>query len=473
MSKKTNNKNTSKKQEENFIEEDNKVAVIVIAALTIVVGIIIGLLVGCQKNEEDKKPNNNEGKDIIIPTPNAEEDKEDLITEEQTIKTTVKKTSSSYTQTAPKRYYTVTFYYNNNQNSQRMRVEEGNKVDEFVPDGFESCSYNLNGNAFDFNTRITSNIEIIMDCRVLTNYKIIYHTDLNNDSITTEERYNVLQGEVAVRPYTAQTSIFDGWYTADGIKIAVINRNIVNHTNSSNELHLYPHERTYTYKVYNSSGSVIDSHTAQTAQDLQVSTPVQNNTLCGRETHLGWTRTNGSNIIDYGFDESITLEGDLSIYPVCGRAIVIYNSEGQTVQAGYTMDQLDPANPDGYNVPDTKEELEELGIETPTYYLPVENPTDTSKEVVEDTRPYIADNQITLTEVSNKAADGYTPAVGDNVEEIEKELVGWTTEDTDPSSPTNGEQISVEDNFIPPVDTETTLNAEWEEPIQYNPSSGI
>jgi len=128
---------------------------------------------------------------------------------------------------------------------------------------------------------------------------------------------------------------------------------------------------------------------------------------------------------------------------------------------------LDPNNPDGYNLPDTKEELEEIGIETPTYFIPVEEVTDKSKEVVEDDREYIADNQITITEVSNNAAEGYTPAVGDNVEEIEKELEGWTTEDTDPTSETVGEQIPVEEEFVPEVDTETELNAEWVEPIPY------
>jgi len=460
MSKKTK-KITSKKDEEKFIEEeDNKIVLIVIAIITIIIGIVIGLLVGCQKEEkpEDK------GTDIIIPT-NDKKDKEEEIVEEiveetQSIKTTVTKTS---TKTEEKKSYVVTFYYNDNLNSHRVRVEEGNKVTRFMPGGFDSCTYEVNGKEFNFNTTINSNIDIIMYCENITEYKVVYHYDTN----LNEVMYDVLDGEVAVAPYTATQGIFDGWYTEDDVKISVINKDIINYADSNNEIHLYPLVTTYEYNVYDSFENMVVSEEITKVEDLDVETPDKSDNYCDNATHLGWTKTQGTKVIDYDFKENITLDADLTLYAVCGSAVVIYNSEGETTKVGYTEEELDPNNPDGYNLPDTKEELEEIGIETPTYFIPVEEVTDTSKEVVEDDREYIADNQITITEVSNNAAEGYTPAVGDNVEEIEKELEGWTTEDTDPTSETVGEQIPVEEEFVPEVDTETELNAEWVEPIPY------
>ncbi len=451
---KENKERNSKKQDDDFLEEDSDKRVIVFLsiAILVIIGIIIGLLVGCKKEEQTEEP----GQEIKIPTTDGS--KEDVVeeTEEvETVTTTVVKTT---TKTETKKSYYVTFYYNDNMNSYRVKVEEGKTVNKFIPEGFNSCNYyNDSGSEFNFNNKITSNTDVILDCSI-EDYTIVYDVQTNNPTT-----YNVLDGEIALADYTVLNKIFDGWYSDAEFtnKVTSLNSGIASLADTNKVVHLYAKViDSYSYKVYNDVGTQ-GAGDEVTEKGQEITLPSKNDNVCTLGgNHLGWTTSLGNKTIEYGFSDVVEMESDLSIYPVCGSAVVIYKSETETKEVGYTEEELDE-----YEVPTT----DDLGLETPTYFVPVEEQTDTSKEVVENDRTYIADNQVKIEEVENKAAEGYTPSVGDNVEEYEKEFDKWTTEDTDTESETFGEQIEVPEDFTPPADETTEVEAVWIEPIPYEP----
>ena len=433
-------------EEEKIIDEgdDKRVIVFISIAILVIIGTVIGLLVGCQKAEVDKTDNN-----IIEPSDETDDTGKDVV-EESKVVTSVVKTS---TKTEEKESFMVTFHYNDNQNSFIKKVVSGNTVTPYLPAGFEGCNY-YSGNSenkFNFNNKITSNTDIYMDCFV-TEYNIVYDEETTNQST-----YSVIEGTVALDPLTVQDKMFVGWYSDPDFtnKVDSLSQSIISLADDSHTIYLYAKiVDSFNYTVYNDDETVAASGVVS---GNTYTTPAKNNSYCTNEkTLLGWTTSSGSSTINYGFDETTTLTDDISLYPVCGSAVVIYESEDEVKVVGYTEEELAT-----YEVPTT----EDLGFETPTYYVPVETPTDKTKQVIADDRDYVAENEVKLADAALKAAEGYFPQVGDILEEHEKEFDGWTTEDK--TSPTPGEQVEVPADFTPPENDTTTLQANWVEPVPY------
>ena len=435
-------------EEEKIIDEgdDKRVIVFISIAILVIIGTVIGLLVGCQKAEVK-----NNDVEIVEPSDETDDTGKDVV-EESKVVTSVVKTS---TKTEEKESFMVTFHYNEGKNSFRKKVESGSTVSPYLPAGFEGCNYYVGNseNKFNFNNRITSNTDIYMDCYV-TEYEIVY-----NEETTNPTTYTVLEGTIALDPLVVQEGMFVGWYSDQTFtnKVDSLSQSITSLADSNNKIYLYARiVDSFNYTVYSDDGIAVDTGMVN---GNTYTTPEKNNSYCtSEETLLGWTTSNGSSTINYDFGETTTLTNDINLYPVCGSAVVIYESEEEVKVVGYTEEELA-----AYEVPTT----EDLGLETPTYYVPVETPTDKTKQVIEDDRDYVAENEVKLADAALKAAEGYTPQVGDNVLEYEKEFDGWTTEDTDPLSETSGEQIEVPADFTPPENSETTLQANWVEPVPY------
>lgn len=454
-------KNKKPPTDEKFIEEDDdkRVIVFVAIAVLVIIGIIIGLLVGCQKEAESEEP----GDEIQEPTSKDNEIIEDEVVnleeEEKSVTTTVVKTT---TKTEEKKKYLVTFYYNDNMNTHKVEVTEGEKVSPFVPEGYDSCEYYVLDNEFDFNTSINSKTEIVANCEI-DEYTIIYNVESNDINNSNPSSYNVNDGDIELSNLSSSDQhIFAGWYTDSTYtnRITNITPSIIDLANSDKEINLYAKFVTeFEYSVINDTGEKVLGETI-TYTDASVTITNINNSFCTLGgNHLGWTTTENSKSISYTGGETVVLTGDLTLYPVCGTTTIVYVSEGEVVdEVGITEEELED-----YDLPDE----DDLDLTAPIYYLPVEEETTTSKEVVEDETEDIRDDQIKISDVEAKAAEGYTPLVGDNVEEIEKVLDGWTTEDTVPESDTFGEQVEVPEDYTPPEDSRVELNAEWVEPIQY------
>ena len=439
------------KEDENFIENDSdkRVIVFVVVAILVIIVTIIGILVGCQKEEKDdtKEP------DIVVPGDKDEDEEKD---EEDDTDIIVKKVTSTSSDNN-KNIYEVLFYYNDLEDFYIKEVKEGKKVSAFVPEGFESCRYYTSSELtteFNFNTKITSDTSIYMDC-IAIEYTIIY--DKQSVNPTT---YSVTDGTVLLNdPYSE--IIFVGWYDTKTFenKVTALTPSIISLANENKEIHLYAKEvdsLTVTYLGYNDT-SIINDVTKLEMNNYEVASPIEG--MCDSETNfLGWTKTQGGNKINANPGSTIEVDGDITFYAVCGAAKVIYASEGNVVEeVGYTKEDLE-----SYELPDA----EELDMEVPTYFVPVEQETETSKKVVDDTA-VVGEKEIKLSDVQGKEGTGYTSQVGDNVEELEKIFDGWSKEDTDTSSPTYGQQVEVPDDFVPEENSDTTLNAIWEEqPIE-------
>lgn len=437
------NKKKHKTKEEKIIEDDKISVKFIVFAIIALVIVIVGIVMCCDKKEKvDIK------EDIIIP---IQEEKEET-NEVETIKTSVKKTST-VEQSSKIKSYVVKFYYNDNTNTYKLSVNSGNKTRPYVPQGYSSCSYytdNSMSTEFNFDNTINSYTEIYMECNS-NNYYIVYDGDVNN-----KEEYNVSYGVMNLLPYPDNTKIFNGWYTNTELtnKVNKIDSNIIKYADSTNTIYLYSDAKDkVNYVVYGNDGKVVDSLHDNT--NNTVLTQSKDNTYCSSANHLGWTTSSGSMTIEYTFEENIVLTDNLTLYPVCGSTTITYTSEEEVVaMVGVKEEELDD-----YELP----EPEDLGMETPTYFVPVEDETETSLVVVNDGEQ-TNDSEIEITEVINNAAEGYTPQVGDNVEEVEKEFAGWKI--VDDSDPENIVQSPIEEDYTPPQDSDVTLNAQWEEPIE-------
>jgi hypothetical protein len=91
-------------------------------------------------------------------------------------------------------------------------------------------------------------------------------------------------------------------------------------------------------------------------------------------------------------------------------------------------------------------------METPTYFVPVDEETLTSKKVVSDDEVELGENEVYFSQVVDNAIEGYVPTIGDNVEGFEKEFLGWIekTEEVNPEDGTTPEEGTE------PEDTEVT-----------------
>ena len=111
-----------------------------------------------------------------------------------------------------------------------------------------------------------------------------------------------------------------------------------------------------------------------------------------------------------------------------------------------------------------------MGMETPVYFVPVDEETLTSKKIVSDDEIELGENEVYFSQVVDNVADNYVPNVGDNVEVFEKEFVGWiekTEEVTTPEDETTTEETT------PEVGTEEETPVEGTEGTEETPETEV
>ena len=391
-------------------EDDKRLIVFIVIAILVIVATIIGLLVGCEKEEkeieEPKKPD-----DTIVGPQDEEDNKE----EEEVVEKGVAVKSTKTNETTK---YNVTFYMNGYENVKT--VKKGNKVSKYTPEGYTNCKYYTDEeltNEYNFNKPVTGNNKIYMSCELI-HYEIIYSEYSNNPT-----DYTVEDGNITLSEPLSYEGIFKGWYLNNN-KVAKLTRDIISYANKDHQIHLtanlVDHLNVYYYDYEGKEVSrdevtkdTLDSYAVQSGNDAYCST---------NEKFLGWASTIDSNNITSDLRLKEDLE-DKSLYAVCGLARVVYKSGDEEVVVGYNKEELDE-----YELPTP----DELGMEVPTYFVPVDEETLNSKKVVADDKETLEENEVKLSDVANKSANGYNPQVGDNVEEKEKVFKGWKETETEP-----------------------------------------
>lgn len=457
--KKTKKPPVVKDEEEFELEEDKRVVVFIAVAILVIIGTILGLLVGCERDELDEPINPNDGVEL---EPMEDEDiHQDEIVVEEEKKTVVKKVTNKTEEKEDEEEtvtekYSVAFYLlkDNGTDTYVDEVAEGGKVTKYQPDGYSDCSYFADSELteeYNFDTKVTSAQNIYMVC-VLDTYTIVYDYETTNP-----EEYTIEDEDTTLVDASQENMIFDGWYTDSEYtnEIKKIDSSIIDLADENKVVYVYAKfVENYEVTYYNYE-DVVDSNSLVGVNEYQSYTVLDGEGVCAAETSfLGWTNESGNNRIKFNAGDVIELTGDIEFYPVCGAAKVVYASEGEVVEeVGYTEDELVD-----YELPTP----DEVGIEAPTYFVPVEVETETSKNVVSDDKEDLAENEIKLQDVKDKASSTYTPEVGDMIEELEKVFDGWTTEVEDPENPGEMIEVEVPEDFVP-EDEVTELEAQWRE----------
>ncbi len=436
-------------------EDDKRLIVFIALAILVIVATVIGLLVGCKKEEkeveEPKKPDDT----IVVPSDDEEED-EKVVEEEEVVKKVVAVSTTKKTTSDTK--YKVTFYLNGEENVKK--VNKGNKVSKYTPDGYTDCKYYTDENMkneYNFNTSVNENKNIYMVCKVI-HYEVIYDNYVSNNP--TE--YTVEDGNITLSEPIDYDGIFQGWYLNSN-KITKLTKDIINYANKNNQIYLTAKivdHLNVNYYDYEGKNVIHDEVTKDTLDSYGVQSG--NDAYCSvNEKFLGWAMSSDSNNIS----SNIRLKEDRvdkSLYAVCGAARVVYKSGDEEVVVGYNEQELEE-----YELPNP----EDLGMEVPTYFVPVDEETLNSKKVVSDDKEYLEDNEIKLSEVSSKSANGYTPKEGDNVEEKEKVFKGWKETETKPLEDTVTSETTNPDSSNQNVLESTESNQDTNTMSDTTPSS--
>lgn len=437
------------KIEDNFFEEedDNRVIIFVAIAILVIIGTIIGILVGCEK-KEDKDPVKPKD-DIVVP---SEENKDTEEEEKTETKTTIRKVTTKSNDNKEKTYV-ISFNLLDEDDVYTVEAKDG-KVTPYIPSGYTSCKYytdeNLT-NEFDFNKTITENTNIYTSCSIKS-YKIIYDRETSS-----QKEYDLKEGKVALSKADLETGFFEGWYLTpnyDGERVDYLSKNIAKVANENDEVYLYA-KVADNYKIrfyYDNSSEPGATFTYTSEKDMPAIIENYGGSAPEGMRKLGFATKPGSNVIEYQVGEMVTLTGDLDLYPVFGNANVIYESEGETITVGMTSEELND-----YNLPTP----DEVGIKTPTYYVKVDKTNENTKEVVPDEIEELLENQVRLSDAKNKAGENETIEVGDNIEELEKEFVGWQTKEVDGYG--NETLTDVDDTYKPEDNKDNELVAKWKE----------
>lgn len=423
--------------EENFLddEDDNRLIIFIAIAILVIVATVICLIVGCDKKEvnEPKKPED----DVIVP---IEDDKKNDTQDDTKVvvkKTTVKNTTSEDNKESEAVTYRVQFLLNDTSKTHSEKVVSGGKVDKYLPSGYNSCKYYTDENLtqeFNFNNEVNESLNIYMSCE-LTVYTIVY--DIESDNPTT---YTVEDGEILLKNGKVD-NIFDGWFTDTELtnRIYSLNPSIIKYA-SDNTIKLYSDSREKIEFVYYDendvgvSGDTVDKDNEKTITIFEMN----NDSVCNSGAFLGWTKTKNSNQIDYVGGERVTLESDLYLYPVCGKAKIVYYNEDEVVTIGVKEEEVKDLE-----LPEKP--VEDLGVKAPTYFVKSDVKSDNTKEIIDDSELEIDNNQIRLSDVIKNAGSSYEkPNVGDNVVEKEKVFDGWKqVEKTETIDPETGETLEV------------------------------
>ena len=433
------------KIDDDFIDEDNdkKLIVVIAIAILVILATIIGLLVGCEKQEEEpEKPKKDD--EIVVPVQvDDDEDEDEKVVVKVSTNKSQKDEEDEVVVVIPS--YDVMYYYGNGK-THHESLKEGSTASKYVPTGYNSCSYYVDADfseEYDF-SKVNKDTNIYMDC-YLMEYTVVYEEGLvhNNETVFTVEDDFVL-GDPEVE------NIFIGWYLDNEFtnNVTSLNASLVKYADNSNTIYLYAKTvDNLSVALYNEEHELVSDEVVTKADVEGYTLPDASNlNVCVNSNFLGWTETEGSKYVDYKNKSALELNKDYILYAVCGDATIVYTSNGETVSVGYTNEELAE---EGFDLPAPSD----LGMGTPTYFVPVDEETLTSKKVVSDDEVELGENEVYFSEVANNAINDYVPTVGDNVEVFEKEFLGWI-EKTDETTTPEDEVVDGEDTVIPEEGTE-------------------
>lgn len=379
-------------------EDDDKGLIVVIAvAILIIIGTVIGLLVGCQK-EADNETKKNETEDIVVPIPkDGDEDSAADASDNNVVRTT------SSTETTK---YQIT-YMLDGEKVYSTNIESGKTIKKYVPSGYEKCTYykdSEHSEKFDFSVKPTDDTKVYLIC-TLKEYTVTY-----KDSDGTQIDSVDLKGKDTEN------------YKVEGLD----KENFLGWSKSGNN------------KIDYKPGAKINVSENLTLTAVYGATTVVYKSILVHPPK-------GEMEVTYGDEEEPPVEDEVVTDEVVPDEDLSEN-EGyssnvkviDSVEIGYTQDEVD-----NYTLPS---DPSEVGLETPTYFVPVDEETDTSKKIVSDDTEEVGDKQVRLGDVEGRTPDWYTPAVDDNVEEKDCQFEGW-------SEPSDYKPSTTEENHVDAIYT--------------------
>lgn len=442
--------------DDDYIEDDDRRVIVFVAlALLIIIATVIGLLVSHQKNEinkDIKEPH----RDYIVPE--LEVDDENKIVNNVVAPVSIIVNSEEDNQEKNiNETYEITYHYY----GKTHVIKVNNTVEKYVPLGYSSCKYYIDENnsiEYDFNEKVSSSKDIYMSCEEKV-YTIKYSHLSNN-----KPEYKLSDGIVPL--IDAETDlIFNGWYTDKEYinKVTSLSEELLKYSNNE-IINLYasfiPY---YTVNYYNNSGEIIDSAKVTNEQLNDYKLLDGSNLSYENNKFLGWSTKKNSMKIDYFNNDSIDISSDINLYAVFGSSIIIFTDNDKAIEArAITKEEAD-----NFDLP-TKEDL---GLEVPTYFIPVDSISDKTKTIVPDDTETLFENEVKLSNVISSSLEDYNPKVGDKVEEIEKEL-NWSIDKkiTDPITGEETVEKIIDENEVKEIikdnndnGIDTKLNTEWTE----------
>lgn len=441
---------------DDYIEDDDRRVIVFVAlALLIIIATVIGLLVSHQKNEinkDVKEPH----RDYIVPELEVD-DENKIVNNVVTPVSIIINNEGDNQENNINETYEITYHYY----GKTHVIKVNDTVEKYVPLGYSSCKYYIDENnsiEYDFNEKVSSSKDIYMSCEEKV-YTIKYSHLSNN-----KPEYKLSDGIVPL--IDAETDlIFNGWYTDKEYinKVTSLSEELLKYSNDE-IINLYasfiPY---YTVNYYNNSGEIIDSVKVTKEQLNDYKLLDGSNLSYENNKFLGWSTKKNSMKIDYFNNDSIDISSDINLYAVFGSSIIIFTDNDKAIEArAITKEEAD-----NFDLP-TKEDL---GLEVPTYFIPVDSISDKTKTIVPDDTETLFENEVKLSDVISSSLEDYNPKVGDKVEEIEKEL-NWSI-DKKITDPITGEETVekitdenevkeiIKDNNDNGIDTK--LNTEWTE----------
>lgn len=442
--------------DDDYIEDDDRRVIVFVAlALLIIIATVIRLLVSHQKNEinkDVKEPH----RDYIVPELEVD-DENKIVNNVVTPVSIIINNEGDNQENNINETYEITYHYY----GKTHVIKVNDTVEKYVPLGYSSCKYYIDENnsiEYDFNEKVSSSKDIYMSCEEKV-YTIKYSHLSNN-----KPEYKLSDGIVPL--IDAETDlIFNGWYTDKEYinKVTSLSEELLKYSNDE-IINLYasfiPY---YTVNYYNNSGEIIDSAKVTKEQLNDYKLLDGSNLSYENNKFLGWSTKKNSMKIDYFNNDSIDISSDINLYAVFGSSIIIFTDNDKAIEArAITKEEAD-----NFDLP-TKEDL---GLEVPTYFIPVDSISDKTKTIVPDDTETLFENEVKLSDVISSSLEDYNPKVGDKVEEIEKEL-NWSI-DKKITDPITGEETVekitdenevkeiIKDNNDNGIDTK--LNTEWTE----------
>lgn len=442
--------------DDDYIEDDDRRVIVFVAlALLIIIATVIGLLVSHQKNEinkDVKEPH----RDYIVPELEVD-DENKIVNNVVTPVSIIINNEEDNQENNINETYEITYHYY----GKTHVIKVNDTVEKYVPLGYSSCKYYIDENnsiEYDFNEKVSSSKDIYMSCEEKV-YTIKYSHLSNN-----KPEYKLSDGIVPL--IDAETDlIFNGWYTdKEHInKVTSLSEELLKYSNDE-IINLYasfiPY---YTVNYYNNSGEIIDSAKVTKEQLNDYKLLDGSNLSYENNKFLGWSTKKNSMKIDYFNNDSIDISSDINLYAVFGSSIIIFTDNDKAIEArAITKEEAD-----NFDLP-TKEDL---GLEVPTYFIPVDSISDKTKTIVPDDTETLFENEVKLSDVISSSLEDYNPKVGDKVEEIEKEL-NWSIDKkiTDPITGEETVEKIINENEVKEIikdnndnGIDTKLNTEWTE----------